>query len=87
MRNSDHSCGDTTFDMKDKCRSTGRTSRIRGERIQVMLKSYHSMVEGMAIDFYVNRIKVIAKTNRRVDDTAVACVRHCNFRVISNSWL
>ena len=34
----------------------------------------------------INRIKVIAKTNRLVDDASVAYVSHCNFRVIGKSW-
>ena len=51
MRNSDHSCGASTIDMKGIRRSTGSTFRKRGERIQVMLKSHCSLAEGMSIDF------------------------------------
>ena len=52
MRNSDHSCGDSTFGKKDIHRSTECTSRKRGERIQVMLKNHCSLADGMAIDLY-----------------------------------
>ena len=52
MRNSDDSCDDTTFDMKDIRRSTVSTSLIRGERIQVMLKSHLSLADGMSTDIY-----------------------------------
>ena len=52
MHNSDQSCGDSTFQMKGIHRSTGCTSRIRGERIQVILKSRRKLAEGMAIDLY-----------------------------------
>ena len=52
MRNSEHSCGDSMFGMKDIRRSTERTSRKRGERIQVMLKSHRSLAGVMVIDLY-----------------------------------
>ena len=52
MRNSDHSCGESSFGMKDIRRLTVSTSRKRGERIQVLLKSHCSQADGMAIDLY-----------------------------------
>ena len=51
-RNSDHSCGESTSDMKEIRRSTGSTSRKLGLRIMVMLKRHCSLAEGTAIDLY-----------------------------------
>ena len=52
MRNSDHSCGESTFGKKDIRWSTGSTSRKQSERIQVILRSHCSLADGMAVDLH-----------------------------------
>ena len=77
MHNADLSYGDSSFDMKDIRQSIGRSTLKRGERIQAMTKS-HRTLAGTWRANRINGVKIITKTNRRVDDAAIACVRHGN---------